>query len=243
MSAIRLACLLAALAFGPPAVAVDLGDLWPVEGSGKVVHDNRTADGFRGISLHTAVPVELRQGRPASVDIEADDNIVPLIRVRVRDGVLTIDDRRNYKTGRGKIVITAPRIESLKARGATAVTAKGLVAPRLRVDIAGAAAVSLATLTAEAIDIDAAGSATLKITGIVNDATLSIGGSSALQLRDLEAARVTINAGGSSMATLWAKERLVVRGGGSSVVRYRGEPEVESGMGGSATLGRVSSAK
>lgn len=243
MPAIRLLiALFAVLAAVPGAGATDLGGLWPqLIGSGHTITDNRQVGAFRALSLHTAASVVVRQGRPASVVIEADDNVAPLIEVHVDDRVLVVKDRRRYAAKRAQIVVTTPRLERLSVRGDTTVSISGLIAPRLTVDAGGSSAVNLASLTAETLQVETAGSSAVKLAGIVNDTAYSTSGSSAVQARELQAARVTVHSGGSSSISVWARERLVVHAGGSSEVRYRGEPELQSSMGGSATLGRLSS--
>jgi hypothetical protein len=235
--------MLVAAALPSSALAFDWHMHPAVAGSGQVIHEERTVDGdFRALSLDTSAAVELRQGRPAAIEIEADDNVAKLIKVRLRDHTLLVSDERRYRATRAKVVITMPRVEQIATAGATALSAQGLVAPRLRIAAAGSSAISLAALTAEVVEVDAAGSAALKMAGIANDLHAELGGSAALQAREFETWRVVIAAGGSAVATVWAKEGLHVQAGGSAALRYRGAPQVTSALGGSATLGSADSA-
>ncbi|MEI9957281.1 MAG: DUF2807 domain-containing protein [Ferruginibacter sp.] len=63
-------------------------------GSGNVVTENRTVDNFTGIDVSSSFDVEVKIGSPASVRVEADDNIIKYIVTKVSG------ERINNKSGK-----------------------------------------------------------------------------------------------------------------------------------------------
>ena len=61
-----------------------------IEGSGDVVTETRAVSGFDRVILGGIGELTLIQGEEESLEIEAEDNILPQITTEVRDGTLTI---------------------------------------------------------------------------------------------------------------------------------------------------------
>lgn len=63
--------------------------------------------------------MEVNCQKPVSFEIEADDNIVPLIQTEVRNGVLHVSTTKSYMSSRGIVLrITVPDLASVKSTGA-----------------------------------------------------------------------------------------------------------------------------
>ena len=50
-----------------------------VTGSGNIIKEKKQVESFTGISAGSAFEVEVRIGSPASVEIEADDNLMKMV--------------------------------------------------------------------------------------------------------------------------------------------------------------------
>ena len=61
-----------------------------VKGSGNVVKENRGVSDFTEIDVSNAIQVEIVAQKDFSVEVEADDNILPLITTEIRGNVLRI---------------------------------------------------------------------------------------------------------------------------------------------------------
>ncbi len=90
---IVLAVVALALAAAPSAFA--LAAWTPVVASGKVASESRPVPAFTGIALSLPGKVEVVQGSPASVTVEADDNLLPEIETVVEGGKLRIRFHRD----------------------------------------------------------------------------------------------------------------------------------------------------
>jgi len=63
--------------------------------------------------------VQVNCQQPASFQIEADDNLLPLVQTEVRDGVLRVSTTKGYSSDGGIVLrVTVPDLVSVKSTGA-----------------------------------------------------------------------------------------------------------------------------
>src|SRR5687768_10897073 len=67
-----------------------------VEGSGKLLKQQREVGSFNSISTEGAFDLEIVCQKPQALEIEGDDNILPLISIEVTNNVLHVKSLRNY---------------------------------------------------------------------------------------------------------------------------------------------------
>ncbi len=77
-----------------------------IRGSGRVKTETRTISSFDGVSVCCGMRLSLTQGQQESLEIEAEDNILPEIVSTVEGGILTI--RFKDRTGGMSISATKP---------------------------------------------------------------------------------------------------------------------------------------
>lgn len=235
--ALALALMIVAMLAHPTAAwAIDLSRIWPVAGSGAVVKELRKVGRFSSLRVNTDARVEVRQGEHESVEVEADDNVVPLIDAYVEDRVLVIEDNRHFKSSIARVIVTARLVEGIASTGDTAVRSEGLVTPTLSITVGGKSAVHLKSITAERVQADLGGSGALRISGSVNELSVALGGASALDAGALNARTVSVHGGGSSQALVWARDALSLALGGSAGVSYFGQPKMSAANAGSSTV-------
>src|SRR6059058_6495577 len=90
-----------------------------VRGSGVRKTEKRDLPAFTSIETTGAFEVEVTCQKPASFEIEADDNLLPLVETEVKGGVLRVTTTKHYSS-RGSIAlrIAVPNLESAKSTGA-----------------------------------------------------------------------------------------------------------------------------
>ena len=66
-------------------------DLGGEKGSGKIVTEKRSLSGFKGVDVGGVFQVEITAGKEFAVEVETDDNLLPLIKTEVNNGVLEIE--------------------------------------------------------------------------------------------------------------------------------------------------------
>lgn len=189
-----------------------------VKGSGNVVTERRNVTGFTKVDVGGAFQVDVVKGDEFAVEVEADDNLLPLISTKVRNGTLNIDTEERFSTRNGlKVRITAPNIESM--------------------DVSGASSATLANVDNEELALDISGASRLKVSGNTISLTIDMGGASKVDASELKASKVTVDGGGASRADVNVTDELKVDLGGASKVTYRGNPsDIEKSTSGASSV-------
>ncbi|MBK9214531.1 MAG: DUF2807 domain-containing protein [Chloracidobacterium sp.] len=175
------------------------------QGSGRIASETREISGFHGVDVGGVFQVEITAQRDYSVEIEADDNLLPLITTKVRNGILTISTERKLSSENPmRIRISAPDIDSLDASGAAKVSVIGLQNERISVDSSGASKVRLAGETAKL--------------------TTDVSGATQIDAQELLAANAEIEASGASHVDVSVTGELRTDISGASKITYSGTP-------------------
>jgi hypothetical protein len=177
------------------------------KGSGNLITETRDIKGFKGVDVSGIIQVEITAQKDFAVEVEADDNLVPLLKTEVRGGVLHIETVRRISTENGlKVKISAPDIESIDASGVSKVNLANLKNSELRVDTSGASKV--------------------KINGDTTRISIEVSGASSIDAENLRAEAATVNASGASHVSVFATGELRSHASGASKVVYLGNPKV-----------------
>jgi len=177
-----------------------------IKGSGDVITETRDLSGFKSIDVGGAFSVEIFAQQKFSVEITADDNIIPLIKTEISNGELQIGRKKRFSTkSRVKIRVYAPNIENL--------------------DISGASRISLIDLKNELLKIDSSGASKITVEGETNRLVIDTSGASRIDTSKLPAQKVLVDSSGASRILVNANENLTVDLSGASSVKYRGEPK------------------
>lgn len=239
-----LAAFVAALCLFSSSLALALAGT-PVAPSGKIATESRDARDFTGVALAIPGTAVIRQGAPASVAIEADDNLLPEIETVVERGVLKIRFKRPLKLGGRatiRLLVTGPAIESLAVAGSGDILAESIKARALDISVAGSGDVKIARLEAGSLKASVAGSGNIKAGGKVEDFSASIAGSGDIGTGPLECRRAKVSIAGSGNVAVRARESLDVSTTGSGDVSYYGDPAITKRVIGSGALKRLGSA-
>ena len=230
-----LVCLLPLL-YLPPAFAIDFSRLWPTSGVGAPVKELRNVGSFQSLKLSTAARVVIRQGERHSVEVDAESNVTPLIDTYVEEGVLVVEDAKHFKSSKAEVVITVRRITGISTTGSVAAVAEGLKAPELSLSMGGSSALRLKSVSLGMLRAALGGSSALKITGVAENCSFEMGGSSALQAAELAAKEVSVSGGGSAQAVVWATDSLRISLSGSAGTRHYGTTTPTLATSGAATV-------
>ncbi len=190
-----------------------------VRGSGNAKTESRAVASFSKIDLTGAPDVEVTVGPATSVELTADDNLLPMIETTVSGETLKIGSKGSYSTSLGvKVKITVPSLDALAISGSGNVHVKGLKTGEMEVKIAG--------------------SGNITLTGGVDRLRVHILGSGDVRATDLAAKDVQVSVTGSGDAAVRASEQLDARVTGSGSVRFAGNPpQVQKHVTGSGDIG------
>ncbi|MRW92942.1 DUF2807 domain-containing protein [Duganella sp. FT80W] len=216
-----------------------------IQGSGKIVKQNREVGHFNALTVGVSGDVEIRLGNTESVTVETDDNIQPLIETTVENGTLRIRPAKNnlrVETRNMKIIVQARTLDKLSIGGSGNVTADRLRGESLTIDVGGSGSIAVGQLDAESVAIALGGSGSLKAAGNAERLQVSIGGSGRVQVGQLQSREAVVSIGGSGQATVWAKKSLSLSVAGSGDINYYGDPQISKSIMGSGTIKRLGGA-
>jgi len=197
-----LLVILAALVAGFSACHIGKG----VRGSGNLKAEKRELPAFRAIETTGAYQVEVMCQKPASFEIETDDNILPLIKTDVRDGVLYITSEKSYNPSRAVTLrISLPELTAVSSRGAGEITIQDAKSDDLKIESMGAASI--------------------KAAGKVKSATISSSGAGDIDANRLQTERARVTVAGAASVNVYATEQLDVTISGVGSVTYSGNPK------------------
>ena len=169
----------------------------------------RTVPAFHGIDLAGVLTVEVTLGKPASVTVSGDADLVDQVTTTVKDGVLVIKtpehrrdpQRRNHRL---HAAVTAPDLSSLAITGTGTLEATGIANDRLAIDVPGTGA--------------------LKLRGSTGALSVRLGGTGEVTGKDLAARDLVIDIGGTGSARLNATRSVDARITGTGSLAVHGHP-------------------
>ena len=172
-----------------------------IKGSGVMQNKSVDVGEFHAIEVGGAFQVEAVAQSDRSVEISADDNILPLIRVNVDNGVLRIEADKGYNSSEPvRVRISAPDLDNVNASGAAVVTVRNIKNPSINIEASGAAKVTVAGET-ERLDVSSSGAAKVNAS-------------------ELKAVKVTADASGAGAVDVFAVESLRGDASGAGRIYY-----------------------
>ena len=188
-----------------------------VRGSGVRKTEKRDLPAFTSIETTGAFEVEVTCQKPASFEIETDDNILPLIQTEVRDGVLHVTTTKHYSASGSILVrINTPDLTSVKSTGAGKFHILDLKNDTFRIDSTGAA-----TVVAE---------------GQSKSVEISSTGAGKIDAHNLRANKADVRVTGAAGVEVNASDELDVSVSGAGRVIYSGNPKVNKHVSGAGQV-------
>lgn len=149
-----------------------------LEGNGVVAREQRSVGTVQGLEVGGAMVVDVRVGPATSLTVEADGNLLPMIRTDVRGDTLSITTTGSYRTHNPvHIVYTTPRLTDLRQGGSGRLTVQDLNGAPLNVRHGGSGALVLAGQVAN-LDIESGGSGSVEAGSLLSGSVrLALSGS------------------------------------------------------------------
>lgn len=199
-----------------------------VAGSGNVTSDMRNLVEFKRVSASTGVNVYLEKGDEASARVEAEDNIIELVKTEVRGGKLEVYmDRciRNIKPV--NVYVSFQEIEELDAQSAGRIIGRSVIeGENIKIDAGSAGEVEVEV---EAIDVtlDAGSAGTITIEGKADNLYADASSSGKINAFELVAEVVDASASSAGVAQVYASLKLKAKATSGGKVQYTGDAEVD----------------
>jgi hypothetical protein len=193
---------------------------WPTAvGSGILVTESRPVQGFTGVVVSGAGRVVIEQTGIESLQVTAEDDVMPFVSTEVRGGRLFLGFEPGVSVSPTRGVeyrVSVAELTEIEATGASRVEILHVDTPELTTRLVGASIYTAA--------------------GIATDHSLELIGASRCDAADLASHTVTAHLSGASYGLVRARDRLVVRASGASTLEYFGNPVVDVRVSGASVV-------
>lgn len=179
---------------------------WGVRGNGKIKYANRSVSDFKKIDIGGAFTVNVKVGSSPSLKIQAEENLIPLIKTTVRGDKLIIDTKKNISPRKEIVInITTNYLESIECSGANDINVSGISSDNFDVELSGAGSIDLQ--------------------GDAKVVHAELSGAGNINAENLKASRVYISVSGAASARVYAKDYLDASVSGVGSIDYYGDPK------------------
>jgi hypothetical protein len=208
-----------------------------IGGNGKVITQHRDIKGFKSISIKGAYDVYLKKGNEETVIIEADSNLMSVIKTEVSDSMLDIHNTKTIiRSKELRLTITCPNLNSIDFSGATELSCdSGLVFKDLIINISGAGRIDM-NMKLDDLTAIVSGGADLNFCGSANSLDVSITGAGNLNAHDFVTKKCKIDISGFGRAKVNVLQKLDVNISGAGKVDYIGNPYVKQSVTGAGKI-------
>lgn len=210
-------------------------------GDGNVLKETRKVSSFDGIDVSGAFDIVLKQGTVEEVTVEADANLLPLIRTDVVGGTLKIDTKKpiNHVTVM-RVYVTVKDLKHIDVSGAVDINTEGrITVPELSIDASGASDSKL-ELGVQKLKLDCSGASKMRFSGFATDVSMDLSGASDIFGYDMLAENYDIEISGAGNAQINVSKKIRAEISGAGSVKYKGSPsEIDQSVSGAGSIKKV----
>ena len=230
-----------------------------VIGSGEIVTQTIEVSGFQRVTLEGFGDVFIEQGSTESLSVETDENIFPVLEIRVRGNELILGTKNGVNINPSKSItytLTVQDLDSITLAGSGAFHVGSLNSGNFGVSVSGSGDVDISSLDAEelsielngsgdilvedisvkTVDTSLQGSGDIELEGQANTQKVRVNGSGNYRAGDLQTNTADVNVPGSADVTVWVENELNITVSGSGDIRYYGKPAIDQNISGSGDI-------
>ncbi len=204
------------------------------KGKGPVKTETRNVSDFHGIELNLSGDVEVRVADQFSVEVQAQENLLPLLKTEVENGQLRIYFDENVSNSDNlKILVSGPSFDNLNVAGSGKITVTTPIqSERMTAAISGSGDLIIQQATFGALECSISGSGGMELGGTANATEIHISGSGDVNAKQLTSNELRAEIAGSGSVTANVVQVLKADIAGSGDIFYTGDPSVESNVAG-----------
>lgn len=177
-----------------------------VKGNGTIKEETRSLSDFNSVEVGGAYEVDITCGGSPGITIDAESNILPLIKTEVSGNTLHISNTKSISPRKKiKVKITTANIDEVETSGASNITVENIDNGRIKLDASGAGKINLSGKT-----------------GMLR---LSLSGAVKVNAKDLIANNASVEISGASKADVYASTELRADISGVGSLDYYGNPK------------------
>lgn len=242
-----------------PSLACGLFTTNAVIGSGEIVTQTIDVSGFQRVTLEGFGDVFIEQGQTESLSVETDDNILPLLDIRVRGSELILGTKNGVDVNPSKSItytVTVQDLDDVTLAGSGTFQVGSLKSGNFGVSVSGSGDVNISSLEAEELSIalngsgnifvenidvktvgtSLQGSGDIKLEGQADTQKVRVSGSGNYLAGDLQTNATDVHVPGSADVTVWVEDELSITVSGSGDIRYYGKPAIDQTISGSGNI-------
>jgi hypothetical protein len=208
------------------------------EGSGRQVSEKRNIDNFENIDLRGVIKLEIIQDGTTSLEITADDNILPELKTSVSGNTLEIGLEGSYcNVGNISIVLHTKRLNGIDASGTSEIVSNTIInSDEFKLNLSGASKVTLKLNTGN-LSTESSGSSSINLIGQARKHDIDMSGATKLSALDFVVNDYNIESSGSSNCQINVMSTLNANTSGASEIIYKGSPkDIVNKKSGSSTI-------
>ncbi|MFT3911104.1 MAG: head GIN domain-containing protein [Ferruginibacter sp.] len=193
-------------------------------GSGNIITQTKTTGPFKGLEIAGGFEVEIKNGPTENVVVEADDNLMKYIDVKVVDNELRVRlEQINISDAHLKIFITAPEVNKVIASAGAEINVKDALKSAGTINVKASSGSNIKTaLDAPGVKADVSSGGEITLSGRTKDIHASSSSGSSIEAAELlsENSYVTASSGGSVHVNASVSVDASASSGGN--ISYRG---------------------
>ena len=217
--------------------ALALGGWFGEKGNGNIKEEQRQVGEFSGVEVGGGVHVDITVGSERRVTVTADENLLPLIKTKLKRGVLQLEREVEIRPSRPiKLTVVTPTLERIGASGGVIMNAQIAPSKRFAVDGSGGAKIDLRGVDTDQLDVDLSGGVEAKIAGKARAARLELSGGVVLDAQGLDVETAKIDASGGVDARLAVSRAITGEASGGVSVRLKGRPSIDVDTSGASAI-------
>ncbi len=194
-------------------------------GSGNLKKEERTIGVMNGVMCECSADITITEGTSDKVEIETDDDILPLIETRLFGGKLSITSKENIRPTALRVKLQIKDATTFLMNGSGFINAVGnFKGDNVHFGINGSGDINFNSIEANNIKVEIAGSGNVMIKGKTDKNYVEITGSGNANCFDLESRATKVEIMGSGNSFVAAEKELYISIMGSGDVEYKGSP-------------------
>ncbi len=208
-------------------------DIWGnyIKPSNNYITRNYKVKDFSKIDISTVGNICFQQSADStrSVKIYGPDNIVALMKIGVRDGVLVLNMDKKYKLRNVKkmrISITSPSLTKISFKGVGDMLIKdSLFTNSLDVESMGVGNIEITSLICKDLKVKSVGVGNVKLKGVAQNASFMVKGIGDIEADNFKALSIEASSQGVGHISCYAVKSLSASVKGIGSIKYKGKPE------------------
>lgn len=211
-----------------------------IHGNGNETTESRNIGSFKRIQLMGSMDVEIKKGTERSIEVRAEENLLPYIETRLDGNTLLVKFKDDVNVDADKdivVKVTTPVLTEASVMGSGDISSEGRFTSddKIEVNVLGSGNVKM-ELDAPSIQAKVTGSGDIDLSGNTKDAVFSTMGSGNIKAEELKAENAEAKTMGSGNIKAFASITLKATITGSGDIMYKGGGAVTSSIHGSGSV-------